>query len=398
MRGVGFVLAAFMVAGCGGNGQERQISSSPNGSGGSAGTSGTGASGGSDGGMTGGTGGSTGSGGGGSGGGVGSGGSAGSGGGGSGGSGGGTPSDYTWTVEQAASSIPSHIWASSATDVWVAGPVLRSDGDGTWTRQPWPYQGLAAMTVTGAGPGDVYVGAQLPGTEHSSTVFRTTGDGTWTSVFGTWALNAVFAMGNEIWVGDGDGVQRSFDHGATFTQVAETTAYTGYDISGDGLDRVAVGVTVQPSTPGYPPPGQNPPRNGFVIVSHDGGNTFAKQISTEWTGMAAQVRGGVIYIGVAYSVPAYRTAILRSDDGGKTWRDVSPTAVTLELANVGLWAAGPNELWAASAGGNGLMRTVDGGKTWQARLGGSDPVYGVHGAGPNDVYAVGGGFVLHGHR
>jgi hypothetical protein len=63
-----------------------------------------------------------------------------------------------------------------------------------------------------------------------------------------------------------------------------------------------------------------------------------------------------------------------------------------------LWAASADELWATDTSGHGLMRTLDGGQSWTLDLGTTDALFGVYGAGPDDIYATGVNLILHGHR
>ena len=117
-----------------------------------------------------------------------------------------------------------------------------------------------------------------------------------------------------------------------------------------------------------------------VYMSSDAGRTWderANNLSTPPVGVIsaggyasslAVTRGGVGLIGSS------RAGVIRSDDGGRTWRDVGAASTCLlDLNGVSeLWFLSSGDGWALEENSDGgpqcplLVRTTDGGLTWRA--------------------------------
>jgi hypothetical protein len=146
---------------------------------------------------------------------------------------------------------PIRLWGSGPHDVYIVGDqdstaILHSTGDGTWVSQATgAMQGDQSNQVTGliglwgSGSGDVYAaGLGGYGPAGTNTVFRTTGDGTWTpetagprgTLFGIWGSGpgdvyavGVYAVGESPHDGPGT-ILHSTGGGAWVPQTIGTTA------------------------------------------------------------------------------------------------------------------------------------------------------------------------------
>ncbi|MCP4445938.1 MAG: hypothetical protein GY811_11420 [Myxococcales bacterium] len=95
--------------------------------------------------------------------------------------------------------------------------------------------------------------------------------------------------------------------------------------------------------------------------------------------------GTAVAVGGGLSSPSETSVILHFD--GSTWSRVDTSAINAKtLHNV--WASGPEDYWAV--GDNGAIAHFDGVEWRPSATRVEDSLYGIHGTGPQDVYAVGG--------
>jgi len=95
--------------------------------------------------------------------------------------------------------------------------------------------------------------------------------------------------------------------------------------------------------------------------------------------------GTAVAVGGSLSTPSATAVILHFDGTGWT-RASSESITTKTLRNV--WGTSPEDYWAV--GDNGTIAHFDGTDWRPSATRVDDRLYGVHGSGPNDIYAVGG--------
>jgi len=167
--------------------------------------------------------------------------------------------------------------------------------------------------------------------------------------------------------------------------------------SGPGSRPVVTGrvaaVAVDPRDPRHLLAG-----GGGVWESHDGGGTWACRTDDQPSGAIGALAfapgdPAVVYAGTGQgeALAALGTGLLRSADGGTTWRLLAARELLGTGCNDLLVDPGdPGRLLAATTGG--LMRSTDGGRSWQPRLPGRSWAISP---GPDGEVLAGGELGLH---
>ncbi len=115
-----------------------------------------------------------------------------------------------------------------------------------------------------------------------------------------------------------------------------------------------------------------------VYVSSDGGHSWQERANDTTTPPVGTLSNGGYAISLATAGPrtgligSLRAGILRSTDGGRTWRDVGSSRTCLLQGNgvTELWFVSSSTGWALEENDDGgtecplLVRTTDGGATW----------------------------------
>lgn len=246
-----------------------------------------------------------------------------------------------WRVEDSGTSDTLvGVWGTGSDDVWVVGTrsILRSHGDGVWAQ-------------VGGGSTDQY-----------------------TAVFGSDGVVLVAGMECEGGVCTCGMLLRSRDGGAHWTRQALPTVAWGFARGADGTVYLAL--------------------EGAVLASRDG---FETSVSHPVDTLQA-TRG--VFVGDDGAVLTYgglRTyEIRRSEDGGDSWTTVFSGGGGSRSGHVdAMWGIGAS-LWATANGSSvprsfgALLRSDDGGRSFApASLPDLDGVAGVWGASADDVYIAG---------
>jgi uncharacterized repeat protein (TIGR01451 family) len=111
--------------------------------------------------------------------------------------------------------------------------------------------------------------------------------------------------------------------------------------------------------------------NAEVYVSNDGGNVWTRANTTSCAGNPRSAHKIAIGTGTPGSltiVVATDCGLVRSDNSGVTWSNVSPNGVNNQFWDVKIRGTGPN-FTIDSCGGSGFFRTTDGGTNWAQNAG-----------------------------
>jgi photosystem II stability/assembly factor-like uncharacterized protein len=213
-----------------------------------------------------------------------------------------------------------------------------------WSPFPLPPGGASDLQL---GRGTVYVA-------NEGGVWRSTNDGArWQRIDRVPAL-ALGVTGRGVILASGSrGLRRSTDNGRTWKQ----TLYYG-----DRHDLTVSKVIVLPGDPTrvYLPAvnfaGTGPPLS--ILRSEDAGATWSTFIEGAHILAIAASDPRVIY--VARPVPTEGTDLLRSQDRGRTWTEVSSFEISPNVLAVDPWD--PDTVY---NGGTNVYRSVNGGVTWE---------------------------------
>ncbi len=194
--------------------------------------------------------------------------------------------------------------------------VQRSgDGGQTWEEKGNSTEVPTALSVHPADPSKVYVSfARLGGAGLYAT---TDGGTTWKNLYHGMPFEAVAgdpANANRLWLSNSSGLYRSDDGGVTLTKVFDGAFATIYF---DGERLIAAGRS--------------------VIVSTNGGRTWRQGDTGALSTLVTDVvkANGVFYASTASHWPngfiKGGRGVLRSDDGGLTWRNISSGLSNLDV-------------------------------------------------------------------
>jgi photosystem II stability/assembly factor-like uncharacterized protein len=155
---------------------------------------------------------------------------------------------------------------------------------------------------------------------------------------------------------------RTRDGGRTWSAVTEISGpypkgVCNFTVAPDGRTLWAAGRVGGPS---------------YLLVSHDGGETWTSRDMTSEIPMLIDVRfltdmRGIVVGGTATAISASHSVILGTEDGGRSWREIFRSREPMELA----WKIDfPSERTGyvsilAYDSTSSFLKTEDGGRTWQ---------------------------------
>ena len=196
--------------------------------------------------------------------------------------------------------------------------VLKAEVEPAWT-SIGPFGGDVSDVAVKPGEESVVLAGLAPSSGFGGSMYRSTdAGGTWTQVPSLSNLSVYdieFASDGTAYAGTLDGPFKSVDGGATWTALP----------LGIGLNDQVLEITLDPLLPAR------------------------------------------VWVGVADALGSQTKVVLRSDDGGATWTDVSPAGVGLGCAGIAVDPTDSNRVFACFQGGFGggaVWRTLNGGTSW----------------------------------
>lgn len=267
----------------------------------------------------------------------------------------------------------SNLRFADALDGWAYGPDLWAthDGGATWHRLAIPGAGSAAVVALEASAGVVHAALIDPGAALRVASSPVNGD--------AWRLASVSVdvgagpvpspqlvlAGTSGWLVE---VDRTVVGGARLS-AGTWTPWTPpcLDVAGPAVLAASSPTEVVAACDvGL----WSTPRGVHLFVSHDGGTTFApsgSKIPSEWTGALASNATGSIF---ALGTTAQGSGVVRSADGGQTWRTSLKTG-NAEVTYIGFTTPTQGVVLTIAPAGTGavvggsLLMTRDGGDTWR---------------------------------
>jgi photosystem II stability/assembly factor-like uncharacterized protein len=170
-------------------------------------------------------------------------------------------------------------------------------------------------------------------------------------------------LNNDSFCNDGEGILKSTDGGATWTQLAGPLPY------GAGLVARIWSLAVSPSDGNVLLAVDQSAAGIGLYRSADGGNTWNRVVAPETTGNGYQVLFDPTNGSIAY---ASLDTVYKSTDGGDTWAAANGTGSNVLPAGSYIWLAiapsSPSTLYAGTgaepSSGTYMYKTVDGGQNW----------------------------------
>jgi hypothetical protein len=306
-----------------------------------------------------------------------------------------------WTQEEGIASIPPAnvraMWGASASDVFavgLAGRILHFDG-ARWTAMP---SGTAAglLGVWGTSRWNVYAVGD------SGTVLRYDGN-RWNRLRGPTAnrfLRTVWGRNDTLWIAGYQRdefarthglIMRSTDRGASWTETVSTPESGNRQLWGiTGGAGGALHVTgLQFGT-------SRGVNDAVILRSLDGGGTWTEQLVSETAHRhlyRAWAQGShVVAVGEGYNPGATRWEgfTVRSSDGGNTWTREMHALSAASL--YGVWGATPDDVTAVGVGGRILQ--FDGTGWTAVNPGATADFHAVWGSSAGNVFAAGNDHLL----
>lgn len=183
-------------------------------------------------------------------------------------------------------------------------------------------------------------GALYAGQEQGNLYRSRDGGQTWQTVArGNLAARTLLASGDELWFAQDRTLYYSGDQGETFTSLVSVPDYiSGASRSADG--RIAM-------------------NNDRKVWLWDGISlTEAQPPDTVHHNVIFWTKENALLLG-------HDEGLLRSDDGGGSWRDSSSGTEEYDLGVILPGAQDPLELWVGTVCNRGLFHSLDGGQTWR---------------------------------
>ncbi len=143
------------------------------------------------------------------------------------------------------------------------------------------------------------------------------------------------------------GYYRSVDGGATWTSVKTDLRFV-YCLLIDSTD------TSKMYAGAY----------GSVYKSTDAGTSWAKLLDASAPSLAINPMKPEVIIAATRKVGKDRGGVFKSEDGGKTWKNTTPSAEHSDFWACVIDPKNPSRMYAGESSGGGVLRTVDGGNTW----------------------------------
>lgn len=103
---------------------------------------------------------------------------------------------------------------------------------------------------------------------------------------------------------------------------------------------------------------------GSVYKSTDAGNSWAKLLDAAAPSLSIDPTKSEVIIAATRKLGKDRGGVLKSEDGGKTWKNTTPDAEHSDFWACAIDPKNPNRMYAGESSGGGVIRTTDGGNTW----------------------------------
>ena len=103
---------------------------------------------------------------------------------------------------------------------------------------------------------------------------------------------------------------------------------------------------------------------GSVYKSTDMGNSWAKILDAAAPSLAIDPTNPKVIIAATRKVGKDRGGVMKSEDGGKTWRNTTSNAGNSDFWACAIDPTDPNRMYAGESSGGGVLRSTNGGKTW----------------------------------
>jgi photosystem II stability/assembly factor-like uncharacterized protein len=245
--------------------------------------------------------------------------------------------------------------------------LLRSADDGrTWT----PFGDFAAFQPNLVGlafdrrePGVLYAASTL----HGPFRIEPDGEARRLPLDAVREMYAVATSGPAVLYGNSWAGYRSEDGGETFKAVLPHVVDKGPDPAAweDDTVRAVLRLIADPADPRtvYAFTNQAGPGTSLDVVlrSDDTGLHWRRLLAGDLEALAVDALDpGTLYV-VQRETPREPSTLLRSRDGGRTWRRIARLPF-FEVRDLVVDTKHPSVLWAGTA--EGVLRSTDGGKTW----------------------------------
>lgn len=103
---------------------------------------------------------------------------------------------------------------------------------------------------------------------------------------------------------------------------------------------------------------------GSVYKSTNAGNSWAKLLDAAAPSLSIDPTKPEVIIAATRKLGRDRGGVLKSEDGGKTWKNTTPDAEYSDFWACAIDPTNPSRMYAGESSGGGVLRTTDGGNTW----------------------------------